>query len=458
MADASLTEGLVALLARPIAEADRRRAALHLVDWIGCAAAGATSEAGEVFRAHAAKLPWGPARVLLGARSTARGAALVNGAFGNVLEMDDVHREAILHPGPVVIPAALALAAEQAASGTGLLDAILRGYEAMIRIGRAMGGGHYARFHPTATMGPFGAAAACGSLLGLDAERMAWALGNAGTQAGGVWQCRHEPVMTKQWHTARAAASGLEAAQLAALGLSGPRRILEGPQGIFAAMAPDARPQRVLDGSDEPWMVHATSFKPWPACRHAHAAVDAALALRERIAGRPVASALVAAYADAISFCNRATPRSTIEAKFSLQHAVAVALLHGKPSLADFEPPALARPDLTALRARIEVAEDAGYTRAYPLHFGSSVAVTLADGTVLSDASVATLAQQGGPFTQAEAAAFEARPFADDAVRLRRWDDAGKVAGVAVPEVDDLRPALMAALADDPAGSPVSGW
>lgn len=401
MADASLTEGLVALLARPIAEADRRRTALHLVDWIGCAAAGAASEPGAVFRDHAARLPWGPARVVLGSRSTARGAALVNGAFGNVLEMDDVHREAILHPGPVVIPAALALAAERDAPGPDLLDAILRGYEAMIRIGRAMGGGHYARFHPTATMGPFGAAAACGSLLGLDAERMAWALGNAGTQSGGVWQCRHEPVMTKQWHTARAASSGLEAAQLAALGLTGPRRILEGPQGLFAAMAPDARPQRVLDGADDPWMVHATSFKPWPACRHAHAAVDAALVLRERIAGRPIASVLVAAYADAISFCNRATPRSTIEAKFSLQHAVAVALLEGRPSLADFEPPALARPDLTALRNRVGVAEDADYTRAYPLHFGSSVAVTLEDGTTLREAVPDALGDPENPLDEA---------------------------------------------------------
>jgi 2-methylcitrate dehydratase PrpD len=401
MADASLTERLVALLARPIAEADRRRAALHLVDWIGCAAAGAASEPGTVFRDHAAQLPWGPARVVLGSRSTARGAALVNGAFGNVLEMDDVHREAILHPGPVVIPAALALAAERDVSGPDLLDAILRGYEAMIRIGRAMGRGHYAHFHPTATMGPFGAAAACGSLLGLDAERVAWALGNAGTQAGGVWQCRHEPVMTKQWHTARAASAGLEAAELAALGLSGPRHILEGQQGLFAAMAPDARPQRVLDGPDEPWMVHATSFKPWPACRHAHAAVDAALLLRERIAGRAIASVAVAAYADAISFCNRATPRSTIEAKFSLQHAVAVALLQGKPSLADFEPPALARPDLKALRERVSVAEDAGYTRAYPLHFGSSVAVTLEDGTTLREAVPDALGDPENPLDEA---------------------------------------------------------
>lgn len=395
-----MTEGLVALLARPITPADRRRAALHLVDWIGCAAAGAWSEAGAVFRALAARGPDGAARVMLGGATTARDAAFANAAFGNVLEMDDVHREAILHPGPVVIPAALALAAECDATGAALLDAILRGYEAEIRIGRAMGGGHYARFHPTATMGPFGAAAACASLLGLDAERSVWALGNAGTQAGGVWQCRHEPVMTKQLHTARAAAMGLEAARLAALGLTGPRLILEGPQGVFAGLAPDARPHRVLEGPDEPWLIHATSFKPWPACRHAHPAIDAALALRPRLGGRAITRIHVGSYADAIAFCDRAAPGSTTQAKFSLQHAVAAALLDGPPVLSAFDHAALARADLAALRSRVTVAEDAAFTRAYPAHFGAALAVTLADGVVLRHAVPDALGDPENPLAE----------------------------------------------------------
>jgi 2-methylcitrate dehydratase PrpD len=339
---------------------------------------------------------------MLGTRIGARDAAFANGAFGNVLEMDDVHREAILHPGPVVVPAALAQAVQQDARGTALLDAILRGYEAMIRIGRAMGPGHYARFHPTATMGPFGAAAACASLLGLDAQRLAWALGNAGTQAGGVWQCRHEPVMTKQLHTARAAAMGLQAAELAALGLTGPRLILEGTQGLFAGLAPDARPDRILAEPDAPWMVHATSFKPWPACRHAHAAVDAALALRPRIAGRDIAAVRVESYADALAFCDKPSPRSMVEAKFSLQHAVAVTLLQGRPALADFEPPAIAHAALSLLRSRVEVVENAAFSRAYPLHFGAAVSVTLADGTRLREEVPDALGDPENPLTEEE--------------------------------------------------------
>ena len=377
---ASLTEGLTALLARPITPADRHRAALHLLDWIGCATAGAASEVGAVFRAFSARQSTGTARVLLGRRLGARDAAFANGAFGNVLEMDDVHREAILHPGPVVMPAALALAVERASPGAALLDAILRGYEAEIRIGRAMGAAHYRQFHPTASCGPFGAAAACGSLLGLDDAAMVWAFGNAGTQTGGVWQCRVEPVMTKQLHTARAAMMGMEAALLAADGLTGPREILEGALGVFAGLAPDARPQRVLAEPDAPWLIHETSFKPWPACRHCHAAIDAALLLREPN-GAPITRIDVATYADAIAFCDRATPRSIMEAKFSLQHSVAVALEDGPPPLDAFALEAIAREDLAALRACVVLSADPLLTAAYPRRYGAVVRVTRADGS-----------------------------------------------------------------------------
>lgn len=380
---ASLTEGLAGLLARPIGAADRARAALHLLDWIGCAAAGAASETGAVFRAFAARQPIGRAKTILGRLATARDAAFANGAFGNVLEMDDVHREAILHPGPVIAPVALALAAERDTTGPALLDAIIRGYEAEIRIGRAMGPAHYRQFHPTASCGPFGAAAAAASLLNLNATQLVHALGNAGTQAGGVWQCRAEPVMTKQLHTARAAQMGLDAALLAEQGLTGPRFILEAPLGVFAGLAPDAKPDRVLAEPDAPWLVHATSFKPWPACRHCHPTIDAALALRERLAGRAIVRIEVATYADAVAFCDRVSPGSTIEAKFSLQHAAAVALADGRPTLGHFEPAAIARADLAALRGRAALVRDPRFAEAYPLRYGAAVTLTLEDGATI---------------------------------------------------------------------------
>ena len=377
------TERLATLLARPIAVADRARAARHLLDWIGCAAIGAVSEAGRLIRTEAEGCA-GAAPLLGGGNADPATACYVHGGLGGILEMDDVHRTAILHPGPVVIPAVLAAAAgSQVRDGIAVLDAIVRGYEAMIRLGRSVGPGHYAHFHNTGTCGAFGAAAGVASLLGLGPAELVQALGNAATVGAGLWQCRHEPVMTKSLHAAHAARAGLSAARLAARGFTGPAGILDGVQGFFAGLCPDGRIAEVTTGPDDPWLVHAVSFKPWPACRHAHAAIDAALEVRERLDDASVARITIETYRDAALFCDRPLPTTVNEAKFSLQHAVAVALIDGPPKLDDFAIPALSRADVAALRAKATVEVSPAYSDVYPAHFGSAVRVWTSDGRQL---------------------------------------------------------------------------
>jgi 2-methylcitrate dehydratase PrpD len=384
----SLTEQLSRHLVRPVDAAARARACLAVLDWAGCAVIGAATDTGRAFARLAAGggagAPGGvagPSRVLGAGRVPVRDAAFINGAYGNIYEMDDVDRQAVLHPGPVVIPAALAMAEALGSGPDALLDAVVRGYEAMVRLGRAMGPAHYRQFHPTATCGAFGAAAAATSLMGLDQAGLAGALGTAATRAAGLWQCRHEPVTTKQFHTARAAAGGIEAAQLAAIGLGGPRFILEGPQGLFAGMAPDARPAEITAPHDGAWLILGTSIKPWPACRHAHAAIDAALILRAEAQGRMPAAIQVRTFADALTFCDRPDPGSTIQAKFSLQHAVAVTLLGGPPPLAAFEPEVIADPVVARLRAMVTPVVAEPYAGAYPRRFGTGLTITWDDGT-----------------------------------------------------------------------------
>lgn len=370
--DATLSEALIALCARPATPEDAAAAALHLLDWLGCALAGAATGAGRGMRALS-----GGGHPLAQAGSGRPEAGFALGALGSLLEMDDVHRAALLHPGPVVCAAALAC--PPAASGPELLAAILAGYEAMIRLGAAVGPGHYARFHNTGTCGGIGAAVAAARLLGLDARATAWAVGHAVSLSAGLWQCRNEPGETKHLHVAEAARRGVMAAQAAAAGLAGPLRVLEGPQGFFAGLAPEGRPEAVTADPGAPWQLHATSFKPWPACRHAHPAIDAALRLRDALAF-PLASIRIETYADAVLFCDRPVPQTPAEARFSLQHAVAVALADGPPQLAAFETPALARRDLAALRDCTSVAADAGFTARYPAHFGAAVTVRDAAG------------------------------------------------------------------------------
>ncbi len=377
-----LTAGLIDLLARPVSTADRERAALHVLDWIGCVAAGALTPPGVAMRAYARTLPAGPCPSIGGYSLDSRDAALVNGSVGNILEMDDFYRTAIVHPGPVIVPAALAQAQACGASADALLDAVVRGFEAMIRIGQSVGTGHYRFFHSTSTCGIFGAAAAAGSLLKLDARRMADALGSAGTQAAGLWQCRVEDTMSKQLHNGRAAQAGLQSAQLAVHGFTGAHQILEGPLGFFKGMCPDARPDKLLADADAGWLIHGCSFKPWPACRHTHALIDAALLLREGLDLQRIRQIRAMAYRDAVAMCDHALPANPVQAKFSLQHAAAVVLLRGKPTLGDFDMGAVHDPAVAALRARVEIAEDPALTARYPARFGAALEITLDDGSV----------------------------------------------------------------------------
>ena len=366
----TVTESLADRLAAPVSPGDRDRAAMCVLDWAGCAVAGAASPAGRAMRAA------------VGDEGGLQ-PVLYTGALGNVLEMDDVDKRALLHPGPVVIPAALAAAELAEADAAAFLNGVVRGYEAVIRIGRAVGPDHYRYWHNTGTCGPFGAAAAAASIFDLDAEKTVWALGLAGTQASGFWQVRHEPrSFAKQLHTARAAHAGLTAAQLAKHGFVGLRTILEGPQGFFAATCGDADPRRVVDfDAEAAWAIHDVSVKPWPACRHAHAAIDAALALREQgAASADVDKIVIRTYRDAVVFCDNPSPEDVLSAKFSLQHAVAVALARGAPSLADFEGAALTDDELVGLRARTAVVEDETFTERYPARFGTAVSVALKEG------------------------------------------------------------------------------
>lgn len=323
------------------------RARLHLLDWLGCV--------GGALRAPVADA----------ARRAGPDVLERVGYLGNVLEMDDVHRAALLHPGPVVWPAALSAAREAGCGMAAMLDGAIRGYEAMIAVGATFDAFHYAHWHPTATAGGFGGAAAAAAIFGLSPEQTVWALGHSGSTACGLWHMRHADVMTKQLHVVHASLEGLWCARTARAGFTGPAAILEGPQGLYEAMTRAPKPLMLGEG----WHLAEVSFKPWAACRHAHPAIDAALALKDE--GALGGEVLVETYADALAFCDRPAPRTPVEAKFSLQHAVAVVAERGAPTPADFEPDAISA--LAKSRARVRVAEAAEFSARYPEHFGARV-------------------------------------------------------------------------------------
>ena len=381
----SMTQTLVRMGSRPVDARARRRAVLHWLDWMGCVAAGARAPVGTVLRNWALR-PGAPRNTpcLLGMAQDDYHAILLDAGPANVEEMDDMHRTAILHPGPVVIPALAGVTRRQGLAAATTLDALVRGYETVIRVGRAVGPRHYYYWHNTATAGVFGAAAACASALGLSAEQTVWALGNAGTQAAGLWQVRLEPVMSKQLHTAHAGWSGMTAASLAQAGFTGPAFILEGERGFFAAMCTDADTRGVcLEAAD--WLIHDTSFKPWPACRHTHATIDCVMALREPAGiadGAPLrfAHCLVESFADAIGICDNPRPATRTEAKFSLQYAVVAAAEFGALHPAHFDEEFFSRADLRERMRQVTVQAAPDITARYPGHYGSRVTFTLTGG------------------------------------------------------------------------------
>ncbi len=347
MTSYSLTEQLAKHLHRPVDEGTRDRARLHLLDWLACVAGARNSDFMQKVRGTGM------------ADMSAHFASMA----GNVLEMDDIHRTSILHPGPVVWSSLLVGVPNDMDD---VLNAAVRGYEAMVAVGSTFDAHHYAHYHNTSTAGQFGAAAAVADLCGCDEGQLVSALGLAGSVAGGLWQMRHETNDAKQWHIERAMVNGGSAGLYAAHGITGPRFILEGPQGLYAATCKKPKPMTFPDQ----WQIWDVSFKPWAACRHAHPAIDAALELKARL-GKLAGPITIETYADAISFCDRPSPETVHQAKFSLQHAVAVVTERGEPTLPDFEMDAVKA--LKKARARVSISELKSITKRYPNHYGARV-------------------------------------------------------------------------------------
>jgi 2-methylcitrate dehydratase PrpD len=216
------------------------------------------------------------------ARYSPIGAAFLNGALAHSLDFDDTHAPGSLHPGAPVIPAALAAGEIAGASGADVLAGIVAGYEVTCRVALALPAGeHYDRgFHPTATCGAFGAAAAAARVFGLDADGVAGAMGTVLSQCAGSLQFLVNGAWTKRSQVGWAAANGLMAATLVREGFKGAAEALEGKHGFMRAYAPNPTPERAVQDLGSVFELMNTAVKPYPSCRYGHAGIDAALALR----------------------------------------------------------------------------------------------------------------------------------------------------------------------------------
>lgn len=366
-----------------------RMTRLAFLDWLGSVARGGCEEPAKMAAAVLRSQGGSPQSTLLPytEKTSCLNAALANGIASHIVELDDVHRGAIVHAGAAVIPAALAAAEMVHADGRRLIEGIVAGYEVAIRLGEAVSPSHYFYWHNTGTCGTFGSCVAAGKLLGLDKQQMIWAIGNAGTQAAGLWEFLSGGAMSKHLHPGKAAYNGLLSVLLAREGFTGAEAIIEGEKGFCRAMAPAFNLSRITEGlGHPPYKVQENSFKIHASCRHTHASVDLALELAARhgIECREVLSIAVRTYRTALNITSNPAPRTVFDAKFSLPFCVALALKRGSCGLSDFTEDNVRNSEIQELMSRVRLDVDEALDALHPAKWGAVIEITTRSGKTYS--------------------------------------------------------------------------
>lgn len=311
-------------------------------------------------------------------------AAFVNSAFGHSNESDDTHLKTPTHPGAVIIPAAVAVAEHVDASGQDLLDAIIVGYEVMLRISYSVSPYLIARgHHPPVAVGPFGVAAAASRLLGLDVEQTVNALAIAGSHAAGLQEYTQTGGSVKRLHCAIPSQAGVRAALFAQAGVTGPPTVLEGERGFCKVFAPHAHLDRLVDGLGERYVLMETAIKSYSCCHLIHAALDGLRELREQNAFKPedIARIRVATHLQSlvahVGVIKR--PMDVLAAQFSMSFCVAMLLNGYECWWWDFERVNLQDEALLGLAERVDTVVEDVDGDSY--RTGLRLTVSLMDGT-----------------------------------------------------------------------------
>ncbi len=408
-------------------------AKLHVLDALGCGLAASGLGLGLEGRSVASAMGGTEEATVIGdgCRLPAPGAALANGMLIHALDFDDTHSDSIAHVSAVVVPAAIAVSEAVEASGHDFLSAVVIGNEVVSRIGMAASSEFHARgFHPTSVAGVFGATAAAAYLMNADEDTTTSALGIAGSLASGLFAYLEDGTPTKPIHAGWAAHAGLLAMRLAQAGALGPEHVLEGRHGLY-----DAFVGRRVDISGEladlgsRWETLRIAFKAFPSCHYMHGVLCAAETLS--LAAEDIVEVIAVVPAAAVALvCEpqeaKIAPRTSYEAKFSVQFSIAAFLLQGCVGLPTYTPAAIADAEILNLarRVRYEVADFPTYPAAFP----GAVRVILRSGEVIE----ATCPFQRGGLEN---------PMTSEDVRRKFRENAGLALDQA--QVDELEAAVL---------------
>jgi 2-methylcitrate dehydratase PrpD len=370
-----------------------KTACLGFTDCVGTMIAGSSEPAVQILRKTLADGRPGEATLYFsGERCPAPEAAWINGTAAHALDYDDVALRG--HPSAVLVPAILAEAEALNASGRDMITAYAAGYETWAELAERESGHHHRKgWHPTGIFGAIGAAAACASLRRLDAERSTHAIALGASQSSGLMA--NFGTMTKPFHAGRAAHAGIMSARLAEAGFTASADALEHPQGFLSAVSPEGKVdrERAPRALGRNWRLvsAALSIKKFPACYCTHRSIDAMLDLRSR---QPIDPSKIARMTVALSdthatILRNHAPQTGLSAKFSIEFAMAAAVIAGRVGLGELTDGFVRRPDVQQLMGKVTVETNQDYDPDSP---GASVydqvRIHLADGTVLDTEQV----------------------------------------------------------------------
>lgn len=367
-----------------------QRAKDSITDTIATIVFGRSLPWSSIIVAHARRMGDGGRSQILGDGEqpvTAPYAALANGALAHAFELDGATRpSAGAHPGATIFTAALALAQERGFSGRALIAAFVAGAEVMIRIGRATHHSNETRgFHAPGTTGPFGAAVACGHLLGFDVEHMTNALGIAGSLSSGLvaFARSGDGAMVKRLHFGRAAEGGLLAASLAADGFTGPSTVLEGDCGFLSAFCNERDDAELTKGLWNTWLTSRISMKRYACHTACHAPVQAIVDLKAngQIDSRDIQSIEIKVGAKELRRHNIREPSDVMIGQYSVPFSVALAVVADARDPRTFRDADVNNPELLSLMGRIRLVP---WERQPPSPIASATTVTKHDGTTLT--------------------------------------------------------------------------
>jgi 2-methylcitrate dehydratase PrpD len=355
-----------------------------IIDTIATMIAGAHDPAPQLLRRGLAPAS-GPASLYFsGDTAAAPEAAWINGTAGHALDYDDVGCRG--HVSTVLLPAILAEAETLGLGGREIFAAYVAGYETWAELARRDPGHHHAKgWHPTGIFGAIGAGAACAALRRLPPEQATMAISLSASQAGGIMA--NFGTMTKPFHAGRAAHAGLMSARLAEAGFTAAADALEHPQGFLSAVSPEGRAERESPASrlGEHWQIlkQGLSIKKYPSCYCTHRSLDAML---ELLATRPLHPAEIAGVTVSISqthslILRNHAPQTGLEAKFSMEFAMAAAVVSRRASLGEYTDEFVRRPEVQDFMRKVAIVTNENYD---PVQSGASasdqVTVELASG------------------------------------------------------------------------------